>query len=79
MDVGAALRAKAISYVTSSGVAAGIIGPLIARLTPDILPHQFLATYLALVVLHLGAFAVLRLIEFPPVKVEHGAVLIQID
>ena len=65
-------RAKAISYVTSSGVAAGILGPLIARLTPDILPHQFLATYLALVVLHVGAFAVLRLIEFPPVKVEQG-------
>jgi MFS family permease len=63
-------RAKAISYVTSSGVAAAILGPAIARLTPDLLPHQFLATYMALIVLHAVAFLVLRLIEFPPVKVE---------
>lgn len=63
-------RAKAISYVTSSGVAAAILGPAIARLTPDLLPHQFLATYMALIVLHAAAFLVLRLIEFPPVKVE---------
>ena len=66
-------RAKAISYVTSSGVIAGIIGPLIARLTPDLLPHQFLATYMALVVLHVLAFGVLRLIAFPQVKVEQNA------
>ena len=64
-------RAKAISYVTSSGVAAAIVGPAIARLTPDMLPHQFLASYMALIVLHAMAFLVLRLIEFPPVKVEH--------
>jgi MFS family permease len=63
-------RAKAISYITSSGVAAAIIGPTVARLTPDLLPHQFLATYMALIVLHALAFLVLRLIEFPPVKVE---------
>jgi MFS family permease len=63
-------RAKAISYVTSSGVAAAILGPAIARLTPDLLPHQFLATYMALIVLHAVAFLVLRLIEFPPAKVE---------
>lgn len=66
-------RAKAISYVTSSGVMAGIIGPLIARLTPDLLPHQFLATYMGLVVLHVLAFGVLRLIAFPQVKVEQNA------
>lgn len=65
-------RAKAISYVTSSGVMAGIIGPLIARLTPDLLPHQFLATYMGLVVLHVLAFGVLRLIAFPQVKVEQN-------
>jgi MFS family permease len=63
-------RAKAISYVTSAGVAAGIIGPLIARFTPTLLPHQFLATYMALIVLHALAFGVLRLIEFPPARVE---------
>ncbi len=63
-------RAKAISYITSSGVAAAVIGPTVARLTPDLLPHQFLATYMALIVLHAVAFLVLRLIEFPPVKVE---------
>ncbi len=66
-------RAKAISYVTSSGVVAGILGPAIARLTPDLLPHQFLATYMGLVVLHAVAFGVLRLIEFPTVKVEQAS------
>lgn len=66
-------RAKAISYVTSSGVVAGIVGPAIARMTPDLLPHQFLATYMALIVLHAVAFFVLRLIEFPPVKVEQAS------
>ncbi|TWT09697.1 MFS transporter [Reyranella sp. CPCC 100927] len=65
-------RAKAISYVTSSGVVAGIIGPAIARLTPELLPQQFLATYMGLIVLHVLAFGVLRLIEFPAVKVEQG-------
>jgi MFS family permease len=63
-------RAKAISYVTSAGVFAGLLGPAIARWTPDLLSHQFLATYLALVVLHAVALAAQRLIEFPPVKVE---------
>jgi MFS family permease len=63
-------RAKAISYVTSAGVFAGLLGPAIARWTPDLLSHQFLATYLALVVLHALALAAQRLIEFPPVKVE---------
>jgi MFS family permease len=63
-------RAKAISYVMASGIAAGFLGPLIARLTPDLLPHQFLATYMALIMLHAVAFCVLRLIEFPPAKAE---------
>jgi MFS family permease len=63
-----AYRAKAISYVTSAGIFAGLLGPAIARWTPDLLSHQFLATYLALVVLHALALAVQRLIEFPPVR-----------
>ena len=63
-------RAKAISYVTSSGVAAGIVGPLVARVTPDIWPHQFMATYACLIGLHLVAFFVLRLIAFPSMRVE---------
>ncbi|MCW5746649.1 MAG: MFS transporter [Alphaproteobacteria bacterium] len=63
-----AYRAKAISYVTSAGVVAGVLGPAIARWTPDLLSHQFLATYLALVVLHALAMGAQRLIEFPPVK-----------
>ncbi len=66
-------RARAISYVTSAGVFAGLLGPAIARWTPDLLAHQFLATYLALVALHGLALAVQRLIEFPQVKVEQEA------
>lgn len=67
-------RAKAISYVTSSGVAAGIIGPLLAGSTADLfLPYQFAASYLGLVVLHAGAFVLLGRIPFPAVKEQHGA------
>jgi MFS family permease len=63
-------RAKAISYVTSAGVFAGFLGPSIARWTPDLLPHQFLATYLVLIALHALALTVQRLIEFPQVRIE---------
>jgi MFS family permease len=67
-------RAKAISYVTSSGVVAGIVGPLLAGSTADLLlPYQFAASYLGLVVLHAGAFVLLGRIPFPAAKEHHGS------
>ncbi|QQS12577.1 MAG: MFS transporter [Rhodospirillales bacterium] len=62
-----AMRAKSIAWVTAGGVAAGILGPGLARTTPDLLAPQFLATYFAVVCLHVVALWLLGRIEFPPV------------
>ena len=63
-------RAQAISYVTAGGVLAGIIGPGLARLTPDLWLPTFQATLCAIIGVHAIAFVVLGFIEFPPVKAE---------
>ncbi|MBM3647875.1 MAG: MFS transporter [Alphaproteobacteria bacterium] len=63
-------RAQAISYVTAGGVVAGIIGPALARFTPDLWLPTFQASFCAVVVLHVIVFTVLSFIEFPPVKAE---------
>ncbi len=61
-----AMRAKAISWVTAGGVAAGILGPSLARLTWDQWVPLYSATYAAMVVLHIIVFVVMGFIEFPP-------------
>ena len=63
-------RAQAISYVTAGGVIAGILGPALARFTPDLWLPLFQASFCAAVVIHAIVFAVLGFIEFPPVKAE---------
>ncbi len=59
-------RAKAISWVTAGGVAAGIIGPALARWTWDLWLPLYTATYVAMVVLHIIVFTVMSFIRFPP-------------
>ncbi|HEY6982327.1 MFS transporter [Reyranella sp.] len=63
-------RAQAISYVTAGGVVAGIIGPTLARWTPDLWLPTFQASFVAVVVVHVIVFMVLSLIEFPVIRTE---------
>jgi MFS family permease len=69
----AAFRAKSISYVTAGGVVAGIIGPTLARWTPDLWQPLFQASFVAAVVVHIIVFTVLGSIEFPVVKAEDSS------
>jgi MFS family permease len=66
-------RAQAISYVTSGGVIAGIIGPTLARWTPDLWVPVFQASFVTVIVIHAIVFIVLGFIEFPVVKAEDSA------
>src|SRR5215471_5399865 len=66
-------RAQAISYVTAGGVIAGIVGPCLAPLTPDLWLPTFQASFVAVVVLHVIVFTVLTFIEFPVVKPEDAS------
>jgi MFS family permease len=66
-------RAQAISYVTAGGVLAGIIGPGLARFTPDLWLPTFQASFVAVIIVHVLVFIVLGFIEFPRVKTEETA------
>ena len=63
-------RAQAISYVTAGGVIAGILGPGLARITPDLWLPTFQASFCAVILVHAIVFVVLGFIEFPAVKAE---------
>jgi predicted MFS family arabinose efflux permease len=60
-------RAKAISWVTAGGVAAAVIGPSLVRVTHDLAMPFYLATYAAILGLHVIVFTVMSFITFPPV------------
>ena len=66
-------RAQAISYVTAGGIVAGIVGPTLARWTPDLWLPTFQASFAAVVVVHAIVFVVLGFIEFPVIKTEDSA------
>ncbi|OFW98927.1 MAG: hypothetical protein A3D94_08160 [Alphaproteobacteria bacterium RIFCSPHIGHO2_12_FULL_66_14] len=68
-----AFRAQAISYVTAGGVLAGIIGPSLARFTPDLWMPLFQASFVGVVIVHAIVFIILGFIEFPAVKTEDNA------
>jgi MFS family permease len=65
-----AFRAKAISYVTSGGVIAGVIGPTLARWTPDLWQPLFQASFVSVIIIHAIVFTILGFIEFPVVRAE---------
>jgi predicted MFS family arabinose efflux permease len=60
-------RAKAISWVTAGGVAAAVIGPGLVRVTHDLTMPLYLATYAAILCLHVIVFTIMSFITFPPV------------
>ena len=60
-------RAKAISWVTAGGVAAAVIGPSLVRVTHDLTMPLYLATYAAILCLHVIVFTVMSFITFPSV------------
>src|SRR5215203_4203705 len=59
-------RAKAISWVTAGGVAAAVIGPSLVRVTHDLTMPLYVATYAAILCLHIIVFAIMSFITFPP-------------
>ena len=63
-------RAKAISWVTAGGVAAAVIGPSLVRVTHDLAMPLYLATYAAILGLHVIVFTVMSFITFPPVPTD---------
>jgi MFS family permease len=66
-------RAQAISYVTAGGVFAGILGPTLARWTPNLWLPMFQASFVAVIAIHALVFIVLSFIEFPVLKAEDVA------
>jgi MFS family permease len=62
----ASYRAKAISWVTAGGVAAGVIGPALVRVSHDAWMPIYLGTYAAMVGIHVTVFLLLSFIRFPP-------------
>ena len=60
-------RAKAISWVTAGGVAAAVIGPSLVRVTHDLAMPLYLATYAAILCLHVIVFTIMSFISFPSV------------
>lgn len=62
-----AFKPKAIAWVLTGGVLAGIFGPQLIILTKDIFPqYLFAASYLAQAVVAIVAGVVLTLVRFPP-------------
>jgi MFS family permease len=65
-------RAQAISYVTAGGVIAGIVGPGLARFTPDLWQPLFQASFVGVIFIHVLVFVILGFIEFPRIRTEEA-------
>ena len=61
------LRPKAITWATAGGVVAAVLGPTLAGLTHDLLRPMSIATYVAMMVMHVIAFTIMGFIRFPAV------------
>jgi MFS family permease len=61
-------RARAISWVTTGGVVAGIIGPSAAQWSYDKLMPIYVGTYLCMIVVHIVVFTIMSFIAFPSMQ-----------
>ncbi|PPQ28560.1 hypothetical protein CCS01_23965 [Rhodopila globiformis] len=61
-------RARAISWVTTGGVVAGIIGPSVVQWSYDKLMPIYLGTYLAMIGVHAVVFTIMSFIRFPSMR-----------
>lgn len=62
-------KERAISWVLAGGILGGVVGPNLASATRDALPQPFTGAYVALIVVALLAWLLMRRIEFPPLHV----------
>ncbi len=58
-------KSKAISLVMAGGLVGGVLGPQTSKLTKDILPAEFLGSYLALIGFCVIALALQRMMNIP--------------
>jgi len=65
------LKERAISWVLAGGIAGGIIGPQVSKLTRELLPISFAGSYLALALIALVACGVASLLRIPH-KADHA-------
>ena len=82
-DVASAdFKSKAISLVMAGGLVGGILGPQTSKLTKDILPAEFLGSYLALIGFCVIALALQRMMNIPRLteaeQKDHGRPLAEI-
>ncbi len=68
-----AFRSRAISWVVAAGVVAAVAGPNLVRLTQHWNATAFLATYLTMTALSIGALFVINRMSLPPMMPPHTA------
>jgi MFS family permease len=66
-------RARAISLVLAAGIAGGIVGPELSKLTREALPTLFAGSYLALVVFAVVSLLLSQLLRLPQSKAQAAA------
>ncbi len=79
---GTDFKSKAISLVMAGGLVGGVLGPQTSKYTKDILPAEFLGSYLALIGFCVIALALQRMMSIPRLteaeQKDHGRPLAEI-
>jgi len=66
-------KSRAISLVMAGGLVGGVLGPQTSKLTKDLLPAEFLGSYLVLIGFCLVALALQRMMRIPTLAAETQA------